>query len=249
MNESFSTPPPLPPVPLSPRGKGELFSGFSAQYAPPEDNFTFFRIIDALLKRPGSIAFSIMNGQAARVSVSLFVAIMACLVAYGALMATFSGGPQLWIVPLKVWLGYLFSAVLCLPSLYIFVCLSGGRLSLAQLSALLLQSLALSALLLVGFAPIVWIFSQSTSGAGFMGFLHFAFWIISIYFALRLLTVSLEFINRESLQALHVWSLIFIVVVFQMCTFLRPLVGEFKGLQLQGKQFFLTHWMNTLDGK
>jgi hypothetical protein len=34
-----------------------------------------------------------------------------------------------------------------------------------------------------------------------------------------------------------------------MCTFLRPLVGEFKGYHLEGKQFFCAHWFQTLDGK
>jgi hypothetical protein len=229
--------------------KGELFSGFGDHFLPAEGSLTFFGVIDALLKRPGQIAYAIVHGGAGRVGFALFVALMACMVAYGAVMATFSGGPQFWVVPLKVWLGYLFSALLCLPSLYIFVCLSGGRLSLLQLAGLLLQSLALSALLLVGFAPIIWIFSQSTSAVAFMGFLHLAFWVVSIYFALRLLTVAVEFVNGERLHVLQVWALIFILVVFQMCTFLRPLVGEFKGFDLQTKQFFFSHWIQTLDGK
>ena len=251
MNEPLETTTPIPnrAYPEFDKHRGALFSNFSDQFVATEGGLSFFRVVDALLKRPGQIAHAIMHGDIARVSFALFAVIAFCMTAYGALMATFSGGQQLWVVPLKVWLGYLFSALLCLPSLYIFVCLSGGRLSLAQIAALLLQSLALSALLLVGFAPVMWIFSQSTSAAGFMGFLHLLFWLVGISFALRLLGRAIGFINQGNLSILRVWGGIFILVVFQMCTFLRPLVGEFNGYQLEGKKFFCTHWFQTLDGK
>jgi hypothetical protein len=251
MNETYSAPPPLPsqPAPGGKKNNGELFAGFGEQFAAAEGGLTFLRVIDALLKRPGQIAHAIMHGDIGRTSLALFAIIMVCMGAYGALMATFSGGPQLWVVPLKVWLGYLFSALLCLPSLYIFVCLSGGRLSLAQIAALLLQSLALSALLLVGFAPVMWIFSQSTSAIGFMGFLHLLFWLVSISFALRLLGRAIGFINQGKLSILRVWGVIFILVVFQMSTFLRPLVGEFNGYHLEGKKFFCAHWFQMLNGQ
>lgn len=256
MNDAPLTPPPLTPPPIPNRYPADmkknetgLFRKFGEQFAPAEDGLTFFRVVDALLKRPGQIAYAILHDDIGRVSLALFAVITVCMAAYGVLMATFSGGPQLWVVPLKVWLGCLFSALLCLPSLYIFACLSGGRLSLAQIAALLLQCLALGTVLLVGFAPIMWIFSQSTSAVAFMGFLHLLFWVVSIYFGLRLLATAMEFIHQESLPVLHVWGCIFILVVFQMCTFLRPLVSDFKGYSLQDKQFFVTHWMQTLDGK
>jgi hypothetical protein len=82
-----------------------------------------------------------------------------------------------------------------------------------------------------------------------MGLLHLLFWIISIGFALELLYAGVEFIHQESLPILRIWGVIFILVVFQMCTFIRPLVGEFKGYGLQPKQFFLSHWMDVADGK
>jgi len=33
----------------------------------------------------------------------------------------------------------------------------------------------------------------------------------------------------------------------QMCTTLRPLVGEFQGFRLLGKKFFLVHWATCQD--
>jgi hypothetical protein len=206
-------------------------------------------VLGALLKRPGQVAYEIIQGDARRVVLTLLAAISLCMMAYGLLMGSFAGGHQVWVVPLKLWIGCLFSALLCLPSLYIFACLSGGKLSLAQISGLLLQGIALSALLLVGFAPIAWIFSQSTNTVAFMGFLHLAFGIVSVYFGLRLLTSAIEFLNEERMQVLHVWGVIFILVVCQMCTYLRPLVAEFEGFRLQEKQFFLANWQQTVYGK
>lgn len=248
MNDHPATPPALPGPyePAEMNRKGGLFSAFGDQFRPAEGGLTFFQTIDALLKRPGQIAHEIIHGDVLRVAPALIAVLLVCMAAYGALMASFSGGAQFWVVPLKVCLGYLFSALICLPSLYIFVCLSGGRLSLGQVALLLLQSLALSALLLAGFAPIMWIFSQSTSAIAFMGFLHVLFWGVSACFALRLLGAAVTFVNRRPMGILTLWSAIFITVVFQMATFLRPLVGPFDGLDLHGKLFFLTHWMQTL---
>jgi hypothetical protein len=240
---------PPPPIPKSPASRPDPYAKFSEQYGPTGDRLTLVRVTDALLKRPGQLVHAIMHEDLIRTGLALFAILFVCMTAYGFLVGAFSGGPQLWVAPLKVWLGGLFSALLCLPSLYIFACLSGGRLSLPQVAALLLQSLALGSLLLVGFAPILWIFSQSTSAAGFMGFLHLLFWLVSIYFALRLLIGAMEFLNRESLPILKVWACIFILVVFQMCTFLRPLVGPFDGFRLADKQFFLSHWSDTLNGR
>ncbi len=39
-----------------------------------------------------------------------------------------------------------------------------------------------------------------------------------------------------------VWAGVFFLVVLQLSTTLRPLVGEFDGLSLADKQFFLEHW-------
>ncbi len=168
------------------------------------------------------------------------------MIGYGFIMACFTGGDQLWAVPVKVLIGTFLSALICLPSLYILTCLAGGEQSLPQILGLFLQALALSAILLAGFAPITWIFSQSTNTVAFMGFLHLVFWMIGIHFGLKLLMTALGFLNKRDMGVLKVWSVIFIVVVMQMCTTLRPLVGEFRGTELQGKKFFLAHWGDCL---
>jgi len=140
-------------------------------------------------------------------------------------------------------IGTFLSALICLPSLHILTALSGGNQSFRETAAILLLNLALSGILLIGFAPIAWIFSQSTNSASFMGGLHLLFWIVSIRFGLRLMGASLAFLNNRTMGVMTLWSCIFMVVVFQMCTTLRPLVGKFDGYEFQGKMFFLEQWM------
>src|SRR6202007_2830304 len=103
---------------------------------------------------------------------------------YGVVAGTFSGGPQLWIAPAKIALGLMISATICLPSLYIFTCLSGSQARLVEVCGLLSGLLLLMTILLIGFAPVAWIFSQSTDSAMWMGTLHLCFWFIATGFGL-----------------------------------------------------------------
>ena len=91
---------------------------------------------------------------------------------YGVVVCSFSGGAQLWIAPAKIALGTILSVGICLPSLYIFSCLGGIDARLRTVSGVFFAAVALGALLLIGFAPVGWIFSQSTDSAAFMGALH-----------------------------------------------------------------------------
>lgn len=127
-----------------------------------ESTPTPFRVVDSLLKHPARVVYEIAKNGSVRCAAALLAITAVCLLGYGVVMGTFSGGAQWWAVPLKVALGMLFSALICLPSLYIFACLSGGKQSLPEVGGFLLLALALGSILLVGFAPIAWIFSQTT---------------------------------------------------------------------------------------
>ena len=241
---------PKPPIPVASSQRRSLpvsdaLARFEDDFHPMDKNISAFRIVDALLKHPGSVVFEIMKGRCGPIMLLLFTIAIVCAGFYGVIMGSFAGGPQWWMVPGKVIVGTFLSALICLPSLYIFTSLSGGKQSFGETTALLLLVLALSGVLLIGYAPISWIFSQSTGAAAFMGGLHLLFWISATYFGLRVLKTSLSFLNTQSMIGLTFWSLIFVVVVFQMCTTLRPLVGEFKGYELQGKMFFLDHWTKS----
>src|ERR1041384_5119040 len=137
-------------------------------------------------------------------------------------------------------IGTVLSILICLPSLYIFTCLSGIDARLRTVTGVFLAALGLGALLLIGFAPVAWIFSQSTDSVAFMGALHLLLWAIGIKFGLRLLQ-GMTFLLGASRQGHHMkgWSAIFIVVCLQMTTTLRPIVGTSKNFLPDEKKFFL----------
>jgi hypothetical protein len=246
-----------PPVPAGNGGtaareevaRPDAFARFGEDFQPQEDTATLLRTVESLLKRPGRVAYEVVRGRQVRAMVILAAILVACMLGYGLIMGAFSGGHQLWAVPVKVAAGMLLSAVICLPSLYIFTCLAGGDQSPAEVTGLLLASLALSAVLLAGFAPVTWLFSQSTNAASFMGGMHLVFWITGTVFGLRLLHTALAFLNGRRMAVLRLWGTIFALVVMQMCTTLRPLIGAYDGARLEGKQFFLAHWGDALKGR
>jgi hypothetical protein len=224
-----------------------LFANFRNDFKTMQAKSTPLGVVDTLLKHPAQAVHEIIHGRPERMVKILLAIVGVCLPAYGLIMGSFSGGHQFWAVPLKTLVGVLFSALICLPSLYIFAALSGARQSLLEISGMFLLSIALNGILLVGFAPVAWVFAQSTNAAAFMGFMHLTFWCVGSYFGISLLARALSFLNDRRARLIRGWSIIFIMVVFQMCTTLRPLVGEFKGYRIEGKKFFLTHWKESLD--
>jgi hypothetical protein len=46
---------------------------------------------------------------------------------------------------------------------------------------------------------------------------------------------------------LRLWGFIFVLVVLQMSTTLRPLLGIYEPLRANEKKFFVTHWFDAGD--
>ena len=219
-------------------------------FVPLEGEIQPGTALGALLKRPGSLIYQLHQPGANRLIAVLAVCAVVLLACYGLTIGSFSGGMQWWAAPLKTVAGTFLSALICLPSLYIFASLSGAEVRLGPLCGVLLATLCLNALLLVGFAPVAWVFSQSTDSVAFMGALHLFFWLVSILFALRLIRELGTFTGARETGFLQVWFFVFLLVCLQMTTALRPFVGHGDRLLHTEKLFFLTHWGNALaDGK
>jgi hypothetical protein len=121
-----------------------------------------FAAIESLLRQPRRLMFQLRQPDAGKLIGAMLFTAFFCSLVYGVVAGTFSGGTQLWAAPVKIAAGLLISAAICLPSLYIFTCLSGSQARLTEVCGLLAGLLMLMTILLVGFAPVVWIFSQST---------------------------------------------------------------------------------------
>jgi hypothetical protein len=201
--------------------------------------------IEAILRQPRRVLFQLRQPGAGRVILAMLGAAIVCSLVYGVVIGFFSGGTQLWAAPLKVAAGLLLSAAICLPSLYIFACLSGATARLVEVAGLVAGLLLLMTVLLIGFAPVAWLFSQSTESLILMGALHLVFWLIATYFGLRFLNAG--FVLRDDRAGgIKVWMVIFVLVVVQMTTALRPLLGTADTFLPKEKKFFLSHWSDCL---
>src|SRR5688572_6968406 len=203
-------------------------------------------IIEALLKFPGRLIYELQNNWRGGLSGWLLAFALIGMAAYGLVVGSFSGGAQMWIAPAKLALGTLFSILICLPSLYIFAGLAGIDVRVRTVIGLLFAAVALSALLLIGFAPVAWIFSQSTDSIPFMGGLHLILWMIAIGFGLRSIGSMGRLLGGATGDQMKLWNLIFILVCLQMTTTLRPIIGTSDRFLPGEKKFFLTHWLETL---
>ncbi len=202
-------------------------------------------LFEALLRRPHVLVARLADGNHGATGRFAAMAVVSLLL-FGFVLGCFAKHEQLWAAPVKVTAGLLISGAICFPSLYIFSTLAGARVSIQQLAACLAGALALAGLLLLGFAPAVWIFAESTDSLGFMGSLAIGAWIIAVVFALRFLKSVVFSTGGTQKVPLAIWSVVFLLVTLQMTTSLRPILGRSPGQFLtQEKKFFLQHWADS----
>jgi hypothetical protein len=248
MNEQNPTPPVIPNAghagqqqsPPPPRMPGDD----SAERVPIRHGIA---AIEAVLRQPLRLLYQLRQpGAGWLIAQMVFIAI-ACVSVYGVVVGTFSGSTQLWAAPVKIAAGMMISASICLPSLYIFTCLSGSKAHLAEVCGLLAGLLMLMTILLVGFAPVAWIFSQSTESLAWMGFLHILFWFVAAFFGVRFLRHGFSHTEARSSAGVNVWIIIFLLVALQMTTALRPIIGKADTFFPAKKEFFIQHWFDCLN--
>ena len=205
--------------------------------------------VEALLRQPLRLSFQLRQAGASRLIGQMLLITVGCSLVYGVVAGTFSGGTQLWAAPLKIAGGLLFSAAICLPSFYLFSCLSGSRARFVEVCGLLAGLLMLMTILLIGFAPVAWIFSQSTDSVAWMGGLHLVFWCVATAFGVRFLKQGFSRTEAKSEVGVNVWIVIFVLVALQMTTALRPIVGKSDTFFPVEKKFFMAHWFDCLNAK
>ena len=241
MNEQNPLPPQIPPVIQSGDAR-RLGDDPLERVAIPN----VIAAIESILRHPRRMMFQLRQPGAGKLIAIMLLVSIACSLIYGMVVGTFSGGQQLWIAPIKIAAGLMISALICLPSLYIFTCLSGSQARLVEVFGLLAGLLMLMMILLIGFAPVAWIFSQSTESLAWMGALHLIFWFIATIFGLRFLETGFSHSNARSHAGFHTWVIIFLLVAVQMTTALRPILGTSDTFFPTEKKFFLAHWGDCL---
>jgi hypothetical protein len=237
--------PPNPPV-FPSTGAARSVDRQAIDETPMGNQPSMRELFEALLRRPRDLA-QVFDGPAfGGLLVKLLGIASVSLLVFGFVLGCFSRHEQLWAAPLKVLSGMLFAALICYPSLYVFSTLAGARFSPKALLLCLAGSLALGGMLLLGLAPALWIFVESTTSFGFIGFLAVAAWGVAMFFALRFIKACAGSGGGVSNGPVVVWSVLFLLVTLQLSTTLRPILGRSdKFIQVEEKRFFLEHWAMT----
>lgn len=242
-NPATPPPPPVPPFRSEPRDpkKG---------YEPLEGGSDLPNLINKLLKKPLSLIHNLeLEEDGRKIPLHLLLISVICLAIFGLVVGTFSWQEQIWAAPLKIVGGLLFSGLICLPSLYIFACLGGLDAKFRTIVGVLCGLIALSGLLLVGFAPVVWLFSVSSTSIIFLGLLLLSLWIVCAGFGLVLVFRAGRALGMTNTRHLTVWCAVFLLVTLQMTTTLRPIIGTSdKLINFEEKKFFLAYWSEQLSG-
>ena len=204
-------------------------------------------ILNSLLKKPLSVVYELNKSPSSMLG-TLCLINLVCLGVFGFVLGLFSAGDQLWAAPVKVIGGVFFSGMICLPSLYIFGALGGMDAKFPSVAGLMLTFLAITSLLLVGFAPVVWLFSTSSNSLVFFGFLSLAIWMVCLLFGMRVISRASRSMGGGNGGHLAIWAIIFATVTLQMTTSLRPIIGKSdKFLNLKEKRFFLGYCFEVIE--
>lgn len=230
-------PPPVPEAVVTPQEPDQ------DQALPP--NAGFGEVVDAMLKRPATVIDRFKEGHFGGISIRLMIIALAAMTVYSLVVASFSGQEQWMYAPAKCVGGLVITMLICLPSLHIFACLSGADIRFGASASMMLKAITLSAILLTGFAPVSWVFSQSTSSVYVMGIFHLTFWTISMIFGMKVLLKGIIRFRGGQKGFMRCWIIIFFITSLQMMTALRPIIGRSPDVLPKEKKFFLEHWIEN----
>lgn len=242
----------IPPNPANPSPSQRPIPTARTAPPPPQplpDDAGIGLMIDSLLKRPAQLVLTVCEAKSSRFWLALLAVTFATFSLYGFVLGSFSGGEQLWASPVKVGIGGLFSLLICFPSFYIFAAISGIEISLRGLAGVFFAIFSLTGLLLLGFAPVAWVFSQSTESVNFIGFMHLAFWLIAVIIGMKLISTMHQVQGTPQRFHLAIWAFIFIQVSLQMTTTLRPIIGKSPDFLPSTKKFYLQYWFENVSGQ
>ena len=208
-------------------------------------------LVAALLKDPARIAESIANRERPLGAAAQWLAVgLVCDAVFGIAVGLFGGWPVAAMDAAKMPLVGFCSLLLCFPSLYVFSCVAGMPLTLPQTCALGSACFAMMGLILVGLAPVAWLFAVSTSSLAFVALLTLLLWLVAIGFAGRFVDKLRAAPLFQRQAGLKLWFAILLLVTLQMATCMRPMLarpGE-RGWFTSEKQFFLAHFGHALNG-
>ncbi len=152
---------------------------------------------------------------------------------YGAAAGAYAGPLQALSAALKLPLLFLGTLAICFPGFYVIQVLVGSRLRLAQVLALVIGALALTAILLGAVVPVTLFFLLTGGTYHFLSLLHAVTVLGAGLVGMYVLHEGLAFAcekrgvyPRNAMTIMKVWAVLFAFVGVQMAWNLQPFVGD-----------------------
>jgi hypothetical protein len=173
-------------------------------------------------------------------------------------MGMYNGVLQALSSAIKLPILFLFTALICVPSLYTFNVLLGQRFKFLQTVALMMMTLGTTTILLVSLAPIAFFFTLTTpDNYQFLILMHVLIFALCGIYGVRYLYRGSSYIAFRMEQPLNnlllrLWIVIYAIVGMQLGWRLRPFIGS-QGIPFEllrndiGGNFYITVWTSLLE--
>lgn len=159
--------------------------------------------------------------------------VLALTALYGFVTGLYSGGLQALSSAVKLPLLFLVTFLICFPVFFIVQILVGSRLRLLQVIVLVMSALAMTAILLATFVPIVAFFLITGANYYFLQLLHVVIVLIAgglgmygLHEALSLVCEKRGVYPKKAMTIMRLWAVLFAFVGIQMAWNLRPFLGD-----------------------
>lgn len=176
-----------------------------------------------------------LAGKLAHAAVTLVV--LSAL--YGAAAGAYAGPAQAMAAAIKLPLLFLGTLAICFPGFFVVQVLVGSRLRLAQVLALVLGALALSAILLAAVVPVTAFFLFTGANYHFLTLLHVVIVLgaglvgmVTLHEGLAFACEQRGVYPRKAMAIMQAWAVLFAFVGIQMAWNLQPFVGD-RGVPFQ----------------
>ncbi|MEA2552544.1 MAG: hypothetical protein QOJ65_720 [Fimbriimonadaceae bacterium] len=163
----------------------------------------------------------------------LFLVSFVFLGLYGFIMGWRGGAMQALSAGVKLPVLFLLTLLICLPTLHLLHLLFGSKQSVMQQIVLMLATIAITATLLLGFAPVMAFFMMTTQNYPFIKLLNVL--IIGIcaaigvkFFAQGMRSIAVEEDSAVGMRQniLKSWIVLYTFVGTQLAWTLRPFMGD-----------------------
>ena len=214
----------IPATPASPSTVTPGLGGFLSQILSDRDQY-FADVVEGTRLREKLLH-----------ALSILLALSAL---YGAAAGAYAGPAQAVSSALKLPLLFLGTLAICFPGFFVIQVLLGSRLRLAQVLALVLGALSLSAILLAAVVPITAFFLFTGANYYFLTLLHVLIVLGAGLVGMAVLHDGLAFAcekrgvyPKKAMTIMKVWAILFAFVGIQLAWNLQPFVGD-RGLSFK----------------